>query len=71
VDEGRVEALFESSRRKPNPKNRVDPKIELTVQKYAIEFPAHGQVRASNELRKLGVFVSLQPACAVSGSLTS
>jgi len=58
VDEGGIEALFESSRRKPNPKNRVDPKIELTVQEYAIEFPAHGQVRASNELRKLGVFVS-------------
>ena len=58
VDEGGIEALFEASRRKPNPKNRVDPKIEQAVQEYAIEFPAHGQVRASNELRKLGVFVS-------------
>ena len=58
VDEGGIDALFESSRRKPNPKNRVDPKIEQAVQEYAIEFPAHGQVRASNELRKLGVFVS-------------
>ncbi len=26
--------------------------------KYAIDFPAHGQVRTSNELRKLGVFIS-------------
>ena len=25
---------------------------------YALDFPAHGQVRTSNELRKLGVFVS-------------
>lgn len=58
VEEGGIEALFETSRRKPNPKNRVDPKIEQAVQEYAIEFPAHGQVRASNELRKLGVFVS-------------
>jgi len=32
--------------------------VEQPVQEYAIEFPAHGQVRASNELRKLGVFVS-------------
>ncbi len=26
--------------------------------KYSIDFPAHGQVRTSNELRKLGVFIS-------------
>ena len=58
VEEGGVDALFEVSRRKPNPKNRVDEKIELAVQEYAIEFPAHGQVRTSNELRKRGVFVS-------------
>jgi hypothetical protein len=25
---------------------------------FALEFPAHGQVRVSNELRKTGVFVS-------------
>jgi hypothetical protein len=25
---------------------------------YAVEQPAHGQVRASNELRKRGVFIS-------------
>ena len=25
---------------------------------YAIEFPAHGQARTGNELRKLGIFVS-------------
>jgi hypothetical protein len=28
------------------------------VIKFAIHFPAHGQVRVSNELRKLGIFVS-------------
>ena len=58
VDEGGVEALFEVSRRKPNPKNRVDEKTEQAVIDYAIEFPAHGQARTSNELRKRGIFVS-------------
>ena len=57
-DEGGVEALFEVSRRKPNLKNRVEEATELAVTAFAIDFPAHGQVRASNELRKLGVFVS-------------
>ena len=57
-DEGDVEALFEVSRRKPNLKKRVEEATELAVTAFAIDFPAHGQVRASNELRKLGVFVS-------------
>ncbi len=58
VDEGGVEALFDQSRRVPNRKNRVDPAIEAAVTDYAIEQPAHGQVRVSNELRKRGLFVS-------------
>jgi transposase InsO family protein len=58
VEEGGVEALLEADRRKPNPKNRVEPRIEVAVTQYAIDFPAHGQVRVSNELRKQGVFVS-------------
>ncbi len=58
VEEGGVEALLEKSRRKPNLRNRVDPVVEDAVLKHAIEQPAHGQTRTSNELRKLGVFVS-------------
>lgn len=58
VDEGGVEALFDVSRRKPNLKNRVDAAIEHAVLNYALEYPAHGQTRTSNELRKTGVFVS-------------
>ena len=58
VEDGGVEALIEQSRRKPNPKNRIDQKIAQAVVDYALEQPAHGQVRASNELRKRGVFVS-------------
>lgn len=57
-DEGGLAALFDQSRRKPNLKNRVDEQVERAVVDFAIAFPAYGQVRASNELRKQGVFVS-------------
>lgn len=55
---GGVEALFEVSRRKPNLKNRVEEATEQAVVEFATAFPAHGQVRASNEPRKRGIFVS-------------
>ena len=58
VDDGGVEALLDRNCRVPNPRNRVDPMIESAVTDYAIEQPAHGQVRFSNELRKRGIFVS-------------
>lgn len=58
VEEGGVDALLEKTRRTPNPKNRVEPHVEEAVTQYALEEPAHGQVRVSNELRKRGVFVS-------------
>jgi len=58
VDEGGVAALIDQGRRKPNLKNRVDDITETAVVEYAIEYPAHGQVRASNELRKKGTFIS-------------
>lgn len=58
VEEGGVAALIDQNRRKPNVKNRVDEITESAVVEYAIEYPAHGQVRASNELRKKGTFIS-------------
>jgi hypothetical protein len=58
VESGGVEALYDQSRRKPNHKNRVEESIELAVKDYALEYPAHGQQRTSNELGKQGVFVS-------------
>lgn len=58
VDDGGVDALMEKTRRKPNMKNRVDDETENTVIEHAIDYPAHGQFRASNELRKRGIFVS-------------
>lgn len=58
VETGGVEALFDRSRRVPNMKNRTDELTERAVLDYAIESPAHGQLRASNELRKRGIFIS-------------
>ena len=58
VEEGGIEALIDKDRRKPNLKNRVDETTEQRVVGYALDYPAHGQLRTSNELRKLGVFVS-------------
>jgi len=53
-----VAALLHKDRRRPNLKNRVDEVVEQAVLAYALEQPAHGQVRVSNELRKRGTFVS-------------
>ena len=53
-----MEALIDQSRRKPTSKNRVDAVIEEKVLEYALKHPAHGQVRASNEFGKRGVFIS-------------
>ena len=58
ADEGGIDALFDQSRRVPNLKNRTDEATEAAVCAHAIEHPAHGQTRTSNELRKLGVFIS-------------
>ncbi len=58
-EEGGEDALKELTRKKANRKNRVPESIEEAVVAYAIEFPAHGQVRASNELKlKQGISVS-------------
>lgn len=58
VDEGGLDSLISKSRRTPNLKNRVDDPTEQSVIRYAIDYPAHGQHRTSNELRKQGVFIS-------------
>jgi transposase InsO family protein len=57
-DEHGIEGLREKSRRKPCLKNRVSPEIEEAVVHMAIEYPAYGQLRASNELAKQGILIS-------------
>lgn len=58
MDHGGVEALINKNKKIPNFKNRVDEQTEEAVVEYAVEQPAFGQQRTSNELRKKGVFVS-------------
>lgn len=57
-EEGGMDALKEKTRRKPNRKNRVSDEVERVVVEMAYDNPAFGQVRASNELRKRGTFIS-------------
>jgi transposase InsO family protein len=57
-DTGGENALKELSRSKPCLKNRVDPQVEEAVVQFAIDRPAYGQLRASNELKKQGILVS-------------
>ena len=57
-DQGGELALKEISRRKPIIKNRIESHIEEAIKEFAFEYPAYGQVRASNELKKKGIFVS-------------
>jgi hypothetical protein len=57
-DQGGQMALQELTRRKPILKNRVEEHIENAIIELAIEQPALGQLRVSNELRKEGVIIS-------------
>ena len=58
VADGGFEALLDANRKKPNFRNRIEESIETAVAAFALEQPAFGQVRVSNELRKRGIFVS-------------
>ena len=55
---GGEEALMEISRKKPIEKNRVADYIEQAIIDLAIENPALGQKRASNELQQKDIIIS-------------
>ena len=57
-ENGGEEALREISRKKPIIKNRVPGHVERAVVDLAIENPALGQVRVSQELLRRGIVVS-------------
>lgn len=57
-ENGGEEALREISKKKPLLANRVSDDIERAVIGIATEFPAYGQERAANELRKRGIIIS-------------
>lgn len=57
-ENGGEEALREISKRKPILKNRVADHVERAVIALAVENPALGQLRASQELLQRGVIVS-------------
>ena len=57
-DQGGELAPREISRRKPVLKNRVEEHVEKAVVEMAIDQPALGKLRVSNELKKQGISVS-------------
>ncbi len=57
-EQGGVEALLETSKRKPNMRNRIDEAIEEEILSLSFEYPAYGQVRIKNELAKKGMKIS-------------
>ena len=62
---GGEQSLREISKRKPIVKNRVAPEIEEAVVQLALDQPAWGQVRVSNELRKKSLFICPGGVCSV------
>jgi hypothetical protein len=58
MEEGGADNLIDRTRQVPNLKNRVSSEIEDAVCKFAVEYPAYGQVRVSNELKKRGLDIS-------------
>jgi len=58
IKEDGIEGLLEKSRKMPRYGNRVAPELEQKILDYSLQFPTHGQVRVSNELKREGIVVS-------------
>lgn len=58
LKEDGIEGLMEKTRKMPRYGNRVAPEVEEKILAYALEYPTHGQVRVSNELKRQGLIVS-------------
>ena len=58
LEEEGIEGLLEKVRTNPRVRNRVAPQIEQRLLDYCLEYPAHGQQRVSNELKKEGIILS-------------
>ena len=52
IQEDGVEGLKEKTRKGPRIGNRCAPEVEQAILDYALEYPTHGQVRVSNELKR-------------------
>jgi hypothetical protein len=71
-DRGGEAALQEISHHTLPLKNRVDPQIDAAVVALALELPAHGQIRISNEvLKRHALSVSPQGVRSISGCATT
>jgi transposase InsO family protein len=57
-EEGGLDALKEKNRKVPNLKNRIPEEVEKAVVDLACENPSLGQKRASDVLRREGIFIS-------------
>ena len=57
-EEGGIEGLKEESKRKANIRNRVSEDVEEAILQMALEEPAYGQKRVSDQLRQQGIFIS-------------
>ncbi len=58
IREDGVEGLLERTRKRPKTGSRIPAEFEERVMAYCLQFPAHGHVRASNELKKDGFSIS-------------